>query len=164
MFYSPKKGDGLTNSPTGACKLLIINKVEAKGLEPSMKNIPACKAGAVANFATPPLNLCYPIILPRIRFRRKSLRHGILTITIQYRQNLYHQLWHNMPFSVTRRWPPTTRHISSVFQFIPSHKFVAPRGVEPRSSGPKPDVIPIYHRAMKRIMPIVSFGHVFYSF
>ena len=59
---------------------------------------------------------------------------------------------------------PTTRHISSVFQFIPSHKFVAPRGVEPRSSGPKPDVIPIYHRAMKRIMPIVSFGHVFYSF
>ena len=101
---SPWKGDGLTNSPTGACKLLIINRVEAKGLEPSMKNIPACKAGAVANFATPPLNLCYPIILPRIRFRRKSLRPGILTITIQYRQNLYHQLWHNIPFSVTRRW------------------------------------------------------------
>ena len=60
MVYSPKKGDGLTNSPTGACKLLIINRVEAKGLEPSMKNIPACKAGAVANFATPPIKFVLP--------------------------------------------------------------------------------------------------------
>lgn len=37
--------------------------------------------------------------------------------------NLYHQLWHNILFSVTRRWTPTTQYISSVFQFTPSHKF-----------------------------------------